>query len=69
MIVLKPCAKCGGEPELFYTYLGGRSIPAIRCRRCGNMYRQWFWSLERLIAVWNTWNRNEEVEEEHGSCE
>ena len=59
MIVLKPCVKCGGEPELFHKDLGGRIIPGIRCKSCGYMMRQWFWNEEQVTEKWNTEDREE----------
>lgn len=53
MTELKPCAKCGGEPELIDTNIGGRIVPAIKCKRCGNKYRQLFWDRDKLIHAWN----------------
>lgn len=56
---LKPCAKCGGEPEFFYRGTGERRIPGIRCKKCGHKNIQFFWNEERVIEVWNTWYRED----------
>lgn len=62
MKTIKPCAKCGGEPEIYDTNAGGRIVPAIKCKQCGRMFRQTFWDRGRLIEAWNTYDRNEEGE-------
>ena len=61
IVVIKPCAKCGGAPVLYDTKCGDKTVPAIKCQRCGRMFRQTFWDRGRLIEAWNTYDRKEEA--------
>lgn len=63
IVIIKPCAKCGGAPVLYDTKCGDKTVPAIKCQRCGRMFRQTFWDRERLIKAWNTYDRKEEGDE------
>ena len=59
IIELKPCAKCGGEPELFYRNTGKRKTPGIKCKRCGYTFIQVFWNEEQVSKAWNTRHRED----------